>query len=835
MKINIAIGKSRKDLRWKNKEILWEQFVEKLKHIQRTHETFKEYLAFDKDRQAEIKDVGGFVGGHLVGGRRLKNAVLTRSLITLDCDTDAANLVERFQLHYDCRAVVYSTHKHEPGAERYRLIVPLSREVMTDEFTAISRKIAEQIGIDSVDRVSYMPHCIMYWPSTSKDGSYEFYELKGKFLDPETVLELYSDWTDISQWPISSKEKKLHDADAKKQGEPSEKPGLIGAFNRAYSIEDAIEMFIPDIYTKSDKLENRYTYRDGSTSDGAIVYDGKFLYSNHSTDPVSHVLCNAFDLVRLHKFGDQDLDTDPSVPVNKRPSYVRMSEFVSRDSLVKQQIGEAKLLEASDAFAGVPMPGKSKKPGKLSDYVASENSDWLSSLDVDNKGNYQNTLNNIVLILDNDPIFKSNIFYDEFENMPIFKRNVPWRKVKQHHYITDSDLANIENHIERVYKISAGDVKLNKAMLIESNKNKIHPVKSYLSGLKWDGVKRVEEMFVYYFGAEDNEYTRDVARKVMTAAVARIFNPGCKFDNIVVLVGEEGMGKSTFWSNLAGAWFSDTFNLGMLNAGVRAYEQLRGVWIIEIGELAGMAKAEVERVKNFVSASVDRYRAAFGRMTDVVKRCNIFVASVNTFDFLKSQDGNRRFWPVPVGVTNDTIEADSNGTLHDMKQERGVDRIFNMSVSDIDQLWAEAKMMYDKGESLHLTSESSKAVAKMMQQQFTEENPVSEIIEKFLEKDIPKNWYNLSIWEQRDIIDNYDSIDKTDFVQRDKVCKHEVWQVALGERGVMSLPGMRLIKSAMKNMPGWKKVSEAVYFGNYPRQKGSWYKPNSSINVSDLL
>ena len=801
MKLNIAIGKSRLDKKWHNKQMTWEDFLARIRETHRTVETIEEYYTFKKDRQDEIKDIGGFVGGHLSGGRRLAAAVTSRSLLTFDADEAGVDFWERFCMQYNCAAAVYSTHKHLPGAPRYRLLIPLTREVLADEYVAIMRRIAGDVGIDQFDVTGYQPHRLMYWPSTSSNGEYVFREQQGAWLDPDAVLATYKDWQDVSEWPRGLRENKELTHESKVQGEPTDKPGLIGAFNRAYTIEEAIEKFLPGIYEKCH-IENRYTYTEGSTAAGVIVYDNKFSYSHHSTDPTCNHLCNAFDLVRLHKF--HLLDTSEETPINKRPSYLAMCDLVASDTLVKQQIGEAKLASAQEAFSDITTPGA---PAITEDDLA-----WLKDMDVDRKGNYLVTIHNVALILECDPIFKNNIAFDEFKQQGIFKRDLPWRKLKNKTLITDADLANIENYIEKVYKFSAG-AKLNKGLLVVLEKYSFHPVVDYLKAQKWDGVLRVDRLLIKYLGATDNEYTRTVTRKALAACVARVMMPGIKFDNVLTLVGDEGQGKSQLWDKLGGAWFSDTFNMHMLQT-KEAYEQIQGVWIIEIGELAGMAKAEVERVKGFISARQDNYRSPYGRTTEQRLRQCVFFASTNTTDFLKSQTGNRRFWPVA------TFEIEPEASVYDITKE------------EVNQIWAEAVAIYKAGEELYLTKELS-AIAKEVQSDYTEEHPLVGQLEAFLEMMIPKNWYTISKFERLDFINTYDQQDKEKLVKRDRVCKYEIWELVIQGRDMVDARGWKLIDSAMARIPGWVKTKDYLRFGAaYPRHKSAYLK---LITIADIL
>jgi putative DNA primase/helicase len=160
--IEIATGRSRHEKNWKNKELLWSDLVTKLSVTHRTPESHSEYLSSKRNRQDEIKDVGGFVGGYLTGGRRKAGSVMHRQLITLDIDAGKPGIWDDFTLMYDCAAVIYSTHKHSAETPRIRLIIPLDRPVMPDEYVAIGRRIAGEMGIEMFDNTGFQPERLMY-------------------------------------------------------------------------------------------------------------------------------------------------------------------------------------------------------------------------------------------------------------------------------------------------------------------------------------------------------------------------------------------------------------------------------------------------------------------------------------------------------------------------------------------------------------------------------------------------------------------------------------------------------------------------------------------------
>ncbi|WP_303873343.1 phage/plasmid primase, P4 family [Tepidanaerobacter acetatoxydans] len=350
--LTIATGRSRKELEWKNREMLWSELVKKLSATTRTHESCKEYKKLPKVEKDRIKDVGGFVGGTLKGGRRKADCVVWRQIVTLDADFVKGDLWAGVEVMFGRGCCMYSTHSHTPSAPRLRLVIPLKRPVSPDEYQAVSRRIAGDLGIDFFDDTTYEAHRLMYWPSTSEDGEFIFKYLDEEWADPDEILARYPDWKDPSYWPESSQTKAERKKLADKQGDPREKPGIVGAFCRTYTIAQVIEKFLSDVYAPGDD-PSRYTYIPGSTAGGLVLYDrDNFAYSYHATDPICGKLCNAFDLVRLHKFGDLDDDAKEGTPVNKLPSYMAMQELAEKDEMVRKTLDEERLAAMDRDFKG---------------------------------------------------------------------------------------------------------------------------------------------------------------------------------------------------------------------------------------------------------------------------------------------------------------------------------------------------------------------------------------------------------------------------------------------------------------------------------------------------
>lgn len=784
--LNIAIGMSASSKVWKNKKTTWSKLVEKLSCPMTTAETYKQFMAASKRDQSRIKDVGGFVGGYLSNGRREKTSVLNRQLLTLDIDFSHQNFWWDFTILFDCAAVLHSTHKSCPEKPRHRLIIPLDREVTQEEYQAIARKVAGDLNIDLFDQSTFDVNRLMFWPSVSSDMEYQFEFQDGPFLSADYVLGTYTDWHDTSEWPTASDSEEVVLKEIKKQEDPAEKKGIIGAFCRTYTMQEAIEKFLSDVYEPVG--EDRYTYINGSTAAGLIVYEDKFAYSHHGTDPAGGRLCNAFDLVRIHKFGHLDDEKDGK-------SLKAMEEFAANDPETRRHIAEEKFAEARFDFA---VPDDSEEPEEPVD------NSWTKDLDVTSKGDYENSSSNLNVIIQNDSKLKGAFRLNTFDNKRYIVRSLPWRHIDAPDPVRDVDYSGLRNYIECVYGI-VGSQKVEDAVSLEFEKHRYHPIQDYIMSLKWDGKKRVDTLLIDYFGAEDNTYTRAAIRKILCAAVARVFVPGTKFDTALILVGDQGTYKSTFVKKLGMNWFSDTFTTVQ---GKESFEQIQGAWLIEMAELSGLKKAEVESIKHYISKREDMYRPAYGRTVETYKRQCVFFGTTNNKDFLRDPTGNRRFLPVDVRPDYATKSVS-----------------IDLSQDEVDQIWAEAYQLYLAGEPLYLTGDED-ILAKVSQTRHVEVDGRRGVIEEYLDRLFPEDWGNMGLYYRRRWLD--DPLAKNGKVQKDCVCIAEIWCECLGkDKADMSRYNTREINEILRSMPEWEVASSTKNFSLYGKQK--YYKRKDSL------
>lgn len=763
--ITITTAGSRKATKWQSQTLMWSDFCERLRLPQRTTETYNEYIKLPKSKQDEIKDVGGYVAGTLSGLRRKANNVTGRDVITLDLDTIPAGetdaMLKRLSL-LQCGYCVYSTRKHCGAAPHLRVLLLCDRTMTADEYEPSARKIAEMIGLQYCDPTTFQASRLMYYPSCSTDSEY-VYELADKpMLSADGVLALYKDWHNVSEWPGLVAPKIPRGA---KQADPTAKDGIVGAFCRVYDVYRAIAELLPDVYTPCE--DGRYTYAGGSTTGGAVVYEnGAFLYSHHATDPASEKLCNAFDLCRLQMFGDADDDAKPDTPANKLPSFVKMCEFAVKNTDVATLLNTERYKAATADFN---MP-------------TDDTADWQKLLAVSSEtGCPLKTINNVLIIIENDPLLKGESYFDEFSNRVYITGALPWdARTKQREW-TDNDDAGIRNYIEKVYGINGKD-RVYDACSLSAHRHTANELRDWLQSLAWDGVPRLDTLFIDYFGAEDNPYIRAVARKSMCAAAARVLQPGVKYDYVPILGGPQGIGKSMFFKILGGKYFSDSLQSF---EGKDAYETIQGTWINELPELSTLSRSESNTAKQFISRTEDIFREPYGRRTGVYPRVCVFFGTTNDTEYLHDSTGERRFWPVDCRKQEPT-----KSVFTDLKIER-------------DQIFAEAVFLWQLGEPLYLNAELE-AKAREEQEAHKDIDPREGMIRDFIEKEIPEDWLQWPLDRRRMYWSGGFKADGVKTVPRDRICAYELWcELFNGDTGKMRRADVRDLNRILSRIPGW--------------------------------
>lgn len=767
----IAYGNSCMAKKWSNKSISWDDLTKKLKTTIRTTETVEEYKTMKRADKELAKDKGGFVGGHLRGGRRLKQNVALRSMLTLDVDHAEQGFVENLEMLCEYEAVIYSTHGHTPEAPRVRIVLPLTRDITPEEYVAITRYFAAQWGIDQFDKCSFYPHQLMYWPTTPSNGEYVCVEVEGDWMNPDAFLKKYPNWKDLSLLPTAKDESVVRDNNGTKAEDPTEKNNVVGTFCRCFPISLAIEKFLPDVYRPSDLIPGRYEYIPADSKAGVQVYDDKFVCSHHATDPAYELNLNSFDLVRIHKFGNED----------EKKSFQAMVEFAMQQDEVKVEVAKEREAALNEDF--------------------DDEDDWRKQLRYMPRSKVlENSVWNEMLILNNDPDFR-NFGFNELANRIQVTGPVPWDRPKDNKFWRDADTAQLKALIDMKY-VSFSSRNHDVAFTKAADDRRFHPVRDYLDSLPaWDGKKRVESLLIDCMDAQDSPYVRAVTRKTMAAAVARIYHPGMKFDSVLVFDGVQGIGKSTLFKDLVGdEFYSETLSLTDMNDKSGA-EKLQGFWIIEIAELAGMKKADIEKVKAFLSTSDDKYRPSYGRTVESHPRQCVIIASVNgERGYLRDITGNRRFWVVKLNRTGGKKDWK-------VKEER-------------DQIWAEAKAIWEAGEKLYLEGDMVEA-AEDAQKAAMEEDERKGLVEEYLNTLLPANWDNMDLYERKNYLSDKDNPTTPEgTVRRESVSNLEIWCECFGRQMADLKPSdSYTIAALMTQIDGWGRTTRSRKLPIYGRQR----------------
>ena len=786
--ITITVGSSRKSVDWHPQTLLLSEFWERLQIPARSTENMSEYLALPRGQQDNLKDVGGFVAGTLSGTRRKANAVTGRDILTLDLDNipnGGTDDVARRVSALGCGYCIYSTRKHRPDAPRLRILLPLDRTCTADEYEPCARRMAAMIGLELVDPSTFEASRLMYWPSCCADSQYIYYVEDKPFLSVDGLLATYSDWKDVTSWPTPPggvTPARL----AAKQGDPETKPGVVGAFCRVYNILSAMDKYLPGIYTPVDGYAGRYTFTGGSTTGGAVLYDNdKFLYSHHATDPCGGKLVNAFDMVRLHRFGDLDDNAEPGTPINRLPSFSAMCEAANQDPQVAGLLMQERWEEATEGFTAVPQDGEA-------------DTNWMQKLKIHSKSGVPlSTIDNIWIILEHDPRLAGKFALNAFAGRGEVLGKLPWAESPDRRLWEDNDNAGLYWYLEKYYQIT-GPGKIDGALSLHSRKHAFNEITSYLQGLTWDGIPRLDSLFIDYLGAEDNAYIRAVTRKAFTAAVARAMQPGIKFDQMTILSGPQGIGKSTLLDKMSKGWFTDSIRTF---EGKEASELLQGTWLVEVAELDAFRKTDVSRIKQFISQRVDRFRAAYGRHVKEMPRCCVFFGTTNSTEYLQDRTGNRRFWPVDVGI------------------HRPIKSVWGDLPKELDQLWAEAVFRWRLGEPLYLAEGLADAAA-IQQEEHREPGTKEGLIRDWLERPIPADWNKWPL-DRRRIFWSGGVAGEIQLVPRERVCALEVWcELFEGNKKDIQYSDAREINSIIAAVPGWKRKCSTLKFGYCGAQKG---------------
>lgn len=774
--VQIATASTREAKKWRNQLMPFSLFLARVMRPQRTAETVEQYHRMGSSEQDSIKDVGGFVGGALKGGRRTKDAVANRSMLTLDADyagTDFIDVVRR-QLPDICWAV-YSTHKHTPERPRYRLLIPLRMPCSAEHYEPIMRAVANMIDMDRFDDSTYDINRLMYWPSCPSDGDYVVEHHDAPFVVAEDLLREYGPdeaWRNTTLWPTSSRESGDFERRLKRQQSPLGKKGVVGAWCRVVGIRGVIDEYLQAVYRR--ETDNRYTYIDGTTSNGLVIYDDQFAYSNHSTDPAHGVLCNAFDLVRLHRFGHLDDSAKDGTPTHKLPSYKAMAEFAREREDVRTDMIRSQMEDVGQLF-------DAEADECAEDDDADDESDkWMSELQIGDSGEVKPTFVNAVTIARNDKRIRHLPRYNELA-MRVERGAVgeQW---------SANDSYAVREYIGRKYGTDFPETKIEQAIERRAHEKSFHPVREYLEALEWDGVPRVDSIFVDWLGADDSEYVREVGRCWLIAAVRRVYEPGYKFDHAPVLSGRQGIGKTSFIEIMARRrWYAEMSSFDPKIA----MEETQGAWLVELNELGAANKSELEQQKAFISARSTQVRMAYARHPTEFKRQFVLIGTTNESEYLKDSTGNRRWWP--IDCSDGRVDLD------------GLDLV-------ADQIWAEAHERCVIFGEAPVMSAGAMAMAPGIQKAKVEADDWEGVIAEWLAKEARADRYDAGF---------DDSGVGARLESRDRVCVPEIAEDCLGiPISKLDRRSRMRIARIMDTFEGWDRISTARFGTRFGRQRG---------------
>lgn len=685
------------------------------------------------------------------GIHRRKEAVVSRSALTLDIDSPDKDFATKVELAFPYAALMHTTFNSSPDDPRYRLVIPTDREMAPDEYVFAAQAVMVMLGEDAFDPGTTQPERYMFRPAAKKPAWFESLTLDGDPLPVDDFLSSFE--TDLSHKAMP----KPH----RNKRNPFEIEGVIGAFNRAYVDWDLLiaEYELP--YEKVDDDRYQLIGARSMAGMGPVADTEGFVYSHHASDPAFGKTCSAFDLVRLHHFGDLDEEAEPQTPVNKLPSHMAMLALATRDFRAIASAAELDFDELTD------------DEGNIDD---DHPDSWQLRLARNNRGRVLDTVGNRTLLKEHDPVFQL-LYYNEMAFTVEVAETLPWREVtERNRTFGRTDRLELADYVEREYALTLPLSKIDGMVDTQAMQRLVNPVADYLRNLTWDGVSRVEECLP---GVRPTAYTRLVARKVLVAAVARMLQPGVKWDHTLVLYGSEGLGKSWWIDKLARGYSASLGRIGDKDTLLT----MQRSWIMISDEGHSLKKVDHDVQKEFLTRTTDLFRLPYERETQVHPRHSVIWSTTNDETFLRRQEGNRRFLIVHC---QDKVDFDA------------------MTDDYIDQLWAEAVHLYRQGEPLFLAASESELAADE-RERFVEEDAMGGVIENYLDTPVPADWDRRSPEARVAWLAAYkEGFEAGGTGRIDQVCSTQIWVEALGRRiGDHRRIDLLEVSNALKRIPGW--------------------------------
>lgn len=456
------------------------------------------------------------------------------------------------------------------------------------------------------------------------------------------------------------------------------------------------------------------------------------------------------------------------------------------------------------------MPDKETKAlmSQRNQAIAKASDDWTTQFSVTNNGGVRvRSLFNIRLILKNDSLLKGLLAFDEFADQIVKTKAITELHISKGFW-SDADSSLVRSYIDEKYKLLFSGDNLADAITAVAHQQTFNPVKQRIETVKWDGKPRAVNYFIDYLGAENNDYTKAITKLWLTGLIGRVYENGIKFEIVPILVGKQGIGKSTCPRNL----YPDKFNETLEGMGKSKddYQKLQGSWIVEIAELSAMKKTDIEGVKSFISARFDTYRNSYGRFATQHPRKCVFIGTTNQQDFLKDATGERRFYPIKCGVNQPTKN------------------VFKPDHNDILQVLAEAKTWFDSGVQMFPDKATAQAAEKY-QSEASVIDLTRDAIVDYLNMKVPDNWDELTTSTKQSYVEHYghqwdyvkDKISAT-LVPLDRTTTREIMAVVFHITTDGYLKGRtnlnaKKIKLIMDNIDGWEKNNNVVINGKRAR------------------
>jgi putative DNA primase/helicase len=839
-----------------NKVIAWPKFCERLGAPTIDTLTSEQYHRLSQKDRHERKNQGWFVAGTFKDGIRRQSNIEGRSMLCYDIDECSPELFEALTAEVatgylaEREHFIYTTRSHTPENPRVRVVVPLSREIKPEEFGPICRIVAFKIdeSMQQIDPVSFRITQLMFLPSRSKDGEFITNWRHGGVLNPDDVLASFAtDYSrDYSRLPRSPREASKLREHGVKVGDPRKKRGIIGAWCRAHSITELLAEHWADLYEPGDATVDgtlRYSYKPGSTTNGVLIYEDTWAYSHQSSDPLSNILVNAWDLERILRFGHLDKfceqdDWDHGDP-RKVPSYKAMLEWAQEDTDTNWELQQADYDAETAADDMAVEADPEEAAADTAPVVLAPDRSWERQLETTGDGIVKSTLHNIITILENAVHFQGAFAHNAFVNRTVLRRLMGSRRLNRStgavrdalngDPLQDVHVAIARSILEAPHgpgkvgwglRVSAHN--MNEAVDVVALRNRFHPVRDFMQSCKWDGVPRLRKLLATYWHTPDDEYHAQVGYLFTLAAVARVHEPGHKFDFVPIFHGPEGLLKSTAIMVLAGQDWYGEFNEGDMRGSREIIEKLVGKLMVEMSELTAMLddRRSSETIKAFVSSSTDRARLAYRRNEAEFPRQNITLGTTNKKEFLRDLTGNRRFWPVEVLQRIDV---------------EGVRR-------DRELLWAEALAEYQwwRRQPAHLdlrvplplflTGEAAAMALRLqgMKMQASEHASRQGIIAAWLDQPVPQSQSKPG-WRPDGSEDP--PVDEPR-VLRQRVCLHDVRYFALDDHDSRRA-SPRDLSLVMSHVEGWAKDDRPQWCGKRFGAQATWSRIGTSEGDDD--